>query len=315
MTLKNIIRNLQNDNVWASNPLILTLVWIVVLFLLLICPFISTRQRRQLCRRRIIERRWNIEGSDNDVMTSVLPVPHANLVRRYPIGDPRHRLTKKEAEEELKKFLIEKLTPFTKTIESNDFIKNEFDDDIEMGENQYSSVKKQDSLEDLSICSTEEFSVNESLDEKKQDESKTLPSLLPKRKGIENCECENGETRILKSLILPGPGIPCECSGNNLDISNEGMSEQDGRECIYSSECSICLNAYSVGDKVSWSGLACQHAFHQECIIEWIMTLGKKSITKAARSGNHAVTQHKLCNFDMACPICRMNFTPNSKGE
>ena len=76
--------------------------------------------------------------------------------------------------------------------------------------------------------------------------------------------------------------------------------------CV-SAECSICLNPYTVGDNVSWSALDCSHAFHQTCIVEWLMTLGKKANN---RGGTTVVRQNDLCTFKMVCPICRQDFIP-----
>lgn len=38
--------------------------------------------------------------------------------------------------------------------------------------------------------------------------------------------------------------------------------------------CSICLEAYAIGDRVAWDrhDHTCLHVFHEECITEWLMT-------------------------------------------
>ena len=52
--------------------------------------------------------------------------------------------------------------------------------------------------------------------------------------------------------------------------------------------CTICLCAYEDGDQITWSTEAsCQHAFHTECIIQW---LAKKE--------------------EPRCPVCRQEFCP-----
>lgn len=53
-------------------------------------------------------------------------------------------------------------------------------------------------------------------------------------------------------------------------------------------QCVICLGDYQAGDKVVWSALECQHAFHDECILPWLSN-GKKR-----------------------CPMCRHWFVPGS---
>jgi len=53
--------------------------------------------------------------------------------------------------------------------------------------------------------------------------------------------------------------------------------------------CAFCIDEYEVGDTVVWSGLQCPHAFHKECLMQWL-SKGKKR-----------------------CPICRHWFVPGSK--
>jgi hypothetical protein len=53
--------------------------------------------------------------------------------------------------------------------------------------------------------------------------------------------------------------------------------------------CAICLDEYEVGDKVVWSELQCAHAFHEECLMQWL-SKGKKR-----------------------CPVCRHWFVPGAK--
>eukprot|EP00978_Attheya_sp_CCMP212_P000355 scaffold732_cov48-Attheya_sp.AAC.6 len=42
--------------------------------------------------------------------------------------------------------------------------------------------------------------------------------------------------------------------------------------CIGDNTCSICLEAFQVGDKISWSeNIKCKHVFHHECIVHWLI--------------------------------------------
>jgi hypothetical protein len=52
--------------------------------------------------------------------------------------------------------------------------------------------------------------------------------------------------------------------------------------------CAICLSPYDVGELVVWSSnVACKHAFHEECMVDW------------------------LCKIQAStpCPCCRQEFT------
>jgi hypothetical protein len=79
-------------------------------------------------------------------------------------------------------------------------------------------------------------------------------------------------------LQLPGTGN----NNNHEDTRNTGEDKQVPN-C-----CAICLSDYSVGDTIIWSSNPqCQHAFHDECILEWL-------IKKRPAS---------------SCPCCREEFT------
>eukprot|EP00978_Attheya_sp_CCMP212_P016629 scaffold43737_cov44-Attheya_sp.AAC.1 len=58
--------------------------------------------------------------------------------------------------------------------------------------------------------------------------------------------------------------------------------------------CAVCLSAYEVDDNVVWScNPMCQHAFHQECVLEWLIKM---------QDGT-------------PCPCCRQEFTDLASQE
>jgi Ring finger domain len=66
--------------------------------------------------------------------------------------------------------------------------------------------------------------------------------------------------------------------------------------------CAICLGTYETGDCVTWSpSESCQHAFHTECILEW---LAKKAPSIVAS------TNTNMDNDSTKCPLCRTEFCP-----
>ena len=61
-------------------------------------------------------------------------------------------------------------------------------------------------------------------------------------------------------------------------------------------ECTICLNECKVGDRISWSPeQQCFHAYHEECILRWFLTLGRNADAKRRHPSYD-------CNFKMHCP-------------
>lgn len=312
MTIREMNLSEQaNDNFWVADPIFLTVIWIGIMFLLIICPFVATRERRSLCYRRIVERSWNIDG----VRTPSI-IPSVNIVvRSYPVGDPRHRFTKEEAKEETKKFILEQLEPFTKTLHASDFIK-ENGKDVETGSIKYSLVRDlssehlTNSTNDSSMHSVDEINKpstvlatsGKEVDEEVIEKGEATSSLTER-----NVQ-DSIDTEKQGLLRLPGPGISFQNATGCSNCKKSALQGVEGRSV--NAECSICLTAYSVGDKVSWSALDCHHVFHQECMAEWLMTLGQKSIS-AAQGHNNTVIQGGLCNYSMYCPVCRQDFIPN----
>jgi hypothetical protein len=66
---------------------------------------------------------------------------------------------------------------------------------------------------------------------------------------------------------------------------------RDGHSCctLVDPSCAMCLADYEVGDAIVWSSEPeCNHAFHQECVLQWL-SMGKKR-----------------------CPVCRHWFVPKT---
>ena len=67
--------------------------------------------------------------------------------------------------------------------------------------------------------------------------------------------------------------------------------------------CAICLDEYHENEKVTWSSNPlCQDVFHQECILDWLVT--------NERANQLDVQRHRKEAKDamLSCPCCRQNF-------
>lgn len=52
---------------WMENSVLVTTVWILFLVAMIICPFIGNASKRAICRRRIAQRRWNVELTNHEL--------------------------------------------------------------------------------------------------------------------------------------------------------------------------------------------------------------------------------------------------------
>ena len=74
------IENEKDISHWAPDTTIWTLIWIGVLLLILICPFLSNKRRRALCYKRLIERDWNFSYEEGDEGNTTF-IPHERILR------------------------------------------------------------------------------------------------------------------------------------------------------------------------------------------------------------------------------------------
>ncbi|KAL3925206.1 MAG: hypothetical protein SGILL_000563 [Bacillariaceae sp.] len=87
---------------------------------------------------------------------------------------------------------------------------------------------------------------------------------------------------------------PVLCDSNDEDARRYLKLPVKNEEGIFrhvDGECALCIEDYEEGDVVVWSDLKCTHAFHKECIMQWL-SKGKKR-----------------------CPVCRHWFVPGAKIE
>jgi len=71
--------------------------------------------------------------------------------------------------------------------------------------------------------------------------------------------------------------------------------------------CAICLVEYTLSERVCWSSNPnCTHVFHEDCILQWLIMLGRKRSRRQSFSRNPSVK--KLLNYELCCPCCRRDF-------
>jgi hypothetical protein len=72
--------------------------------------------------------------------------------------------------------------------------------------------------------------------------------------------------------------------------------------------CSICLSEYELSQSICWSNNhQCTHVFHTECMIQWLVTLGRKqSLNK--RFTRYPKDIDLVGFYELQCPCSRQEF-------
>ena len=78
--------------------------------------------------------------------------------------------------------------------------------------------------------------------------------------------------------------------------------------------CAICLCEFEPSERVSWSSNPeCSHIFHEDCIVQWLISLGR------TKSKMHRFTddpsEAQLLNYQLECPCCRQEFVSRGLAE
>jgi len=81
----------------------------------------------------------------------------------------------------------------------------------------------------------------------------------------ESTPSENHEEQVRSRLAQASEGVtPSE--------HDEAQASSSLFECNIDESCDICLGNYEIGEEICWSlNEECVHAFHKECIIEWLL--------------------------------------------
>jgi len=76
--------------------------------------------------------------------------------------------------------------------------------------------------------------------------------------------------------------------------------------------CSICLSEFDLHQQICWSSNPeCTHAFHSDCMIQWLVALGRKHSTTKRFTSNP--TERQLVeHYELQCPCCRQEFVKSA---
>ena len=74
--------------------------------------------------------------------------------------------------------------------------------------------------------------------------------------------------------------------------------------------CAVCQVEYEESERIAWSSNPeCTHVFHEDCIAQWLVTLGRtRSLVHPRRH-----RREDELNYHLECPCCRQDFIPLPK--
>ena len=96
-------------------------------------------------------------------------------------------------------------------------------------------------------------------------------------------------------------------------LSSE-VTDKGGRRRSCPIFCAICLAEYELKERVSWSSNTnCTHVFHEDCVVKWLVSLGK---TKSKQQRfTRDPTEAQLFQYELECPCCRQEFISREQAD
>lgn len=167
-------------------------------------------------------------------------------------------------------------------------------------------------------CDPDDIESDRKLDESEKDNNADIVTESRFQNSDNNSTDGSVDTAILDDVFedatvafikMPMPGVSL-----NEYMDPDAIQHVDR---TVPAGCVICLNAFSVGDRVTWSSnAACSHLFHDECILDWLKTSGRKTLRRLRRQ-RESLEEGIRTNIDVVhevtcvpwlCPVCRQDF-------
>ena len=206
-------------------------------------------------------------------------------------------VTKSDVDEETEKFL--------------------YDNDLEMGVRPYPSVQPNNKLGD------------EMKSEEETEEGEYTHVLVPypgydhngtKVKNLEDVVEEKKKLRHkLFSRLSKNREEPEKKEEDNEDDKELSDNEEEEIEEKRTDKravpifCAVCLMECSTTERITWSSNSeCSHVFHEDCVLQWLVALGRKRSKRQSFARHSHPSDRKLLDFDLACPCCRQEFISKS---
>lgn len=111
------------------------------------------------------------------------------------------------------------------------------------------------------------------------------------------------------SIPLPGHDVTGEVC---VEVKEEEQSTSATKQPIKETRvapifCAVCLAKYESSERVCWaSNSECSHVFHEQCILQWLVSLGRRKTTGQQFDKNSS--EEEFMKYQPECPCCRQHF-------
>ena len=130
-------------------------------------------------------------------------------------------------------------------------------------------------------------------------------------------EGSNGELEEHTHISIPLPGhdvrgevcveMKEEEQSTSKMINNEATKQPIKETRVAPIFCAVCLAKYELSERVCWaSNSECSHVFHEQCILQWIVSLGRRKTMGQQFDKNSS--EEELMKYQPECPCCRQHF-------
>lgn len=239
------------------------------------------------------------------------PNTAANQSIVAPSDDTMPQLKEAEIRET---YLIETMSPYTKTLKESDFVEG-----AALNDTQQSNEDEDDLYTDYNnYCEPDDIESERKLAESESNSHVNIPVDNRCENSDDNSNDDSVETTMLDDVFEDATVafVKVPMPGEKMYDHNDPEAIQKMHRTVPGG-CVVCLNTFNKGHRVTWSSnSACSHLFHEECILDWLKTSGRKSLRRLRRQresqGGNEPTRidviQEVTSVPWLCPVCRQDF-------